>query len=152
MSQCLCLCNFVCVLDFLIASVSNYSTVDISFNGQRSVKFAPWKFAIHNDIESSSSNPFLYFLWSLLAFSRGRVRGMLQAAAGFEQCENNFGSALFHHLLLSEVCFWSRSLNTCFLPWCVKSGTWAGGFLSGRFYTAEINGNVQHASCDLCLT
>lgn len=48
---------------------------------------------------------------------------MLQAAAGFEQCENNFGSTLFHHLLLSEVCFWSRSLNTCFLPWCVKSGT-----------------------------
>lgn len=33
---------------------------------------------------------------------------MLQAAAGLagsEEYENNFGSALFHHLPLSEVCF-----------------------------------------------
>lgn len=42
-----------------------------------------------------------------LSVSR-RVRGLLQAAAGLadsEERENNLGSALFHHLLLSEVCF-----------------------------------------------
>lgn len=55
----------------------------------------------------------LSFHWPLsslsfyLSVSR-RVRGLLQAAAGLadsEECENNLGSALFHHLLLSEVCF-----------------------------------------------
>lgn len=71
--------------------------------------FAPWKFANLNSIESSSSNPFLYFsLVPTYFLSGGGVKGMLQASAGlggFEQCKNNFGSALFHHLPLSEVCF-----------------------------------------------
>lgn len=35
-----------------------------------------------------------------------RVRSMLRAVAGLADSEeNNLGSALFHHLLLSEVCF-----------------------------------------------
>lgn len=67
--------------------------------------------------------PFLYFLWSLPAFSQGEGWRGCSRLQQVSQRENNFGSALFHHLLLSEVCFWSRSLNTCFLPWCVKSGT-----------------------------
>lgn len=36
------------------------------------------------------------------------MRGTLQAAAGLagsEESDNNFGSAPFHHLPLSEVCF-----------------------------------------------
>lgn len=71
---------------------------------------------------SISFSPYFFFYLSVSV----RVRGMLQAVAGLadsEERRNNFRSTPFHHSLLSEVCFWSWSLNICFLGWCVTSGT-----------------------------